>query len=242
MKLFDFPLEIPTYSSKKDEWSYTHFDSKEDFTLYMEDQFKIPGEYNLKDTHHWKEEAYKFIDSSKGETVSNGFYNRFVIGTSQYTKHWTAESEKIKVGAIYDGVYVPGPYYWYLNYCPFLDGTRGGLRFGLVFDGDLYFYHYIILCALKDKHAVVLKARQRGYSLKITSLLYWSYCWIEGSVNTIGAIDKEKVKKSWAFLERYRNHINNRTDEAFIRGPKIAKSLDWQERIEMEEENFTKRS
>lgn len=238
MKLFDFPLTVPEYSSDLDKWSEKVFETKEDFTVYMEEQFKVPGEYNLKNTHKWVEEASKFTESTKGETVSYGFYNRYVIGTSQYTKHWTFEANKIKFGAIYDGIYVPPFYYWYLNYCPFNDDVRGGLRFGKVWDGDLYFFHYIVLCALKDKHAVVVKARQRGYSLKIMALLYWSYCWREGSINTIGAIDKEKVGKSWKFLERYRNHINNRTDEAFIRGPKIAKTLDWQERIEMEDGSF----
>jgi hypothetical protein len=238
MRLFDFPLSVPTYDSETDKWTKTVYDTKEEFTEYMEDQFKVPGEYNLKNTHKWKEEAVKFTESSKGETVAYGFYNRYVIGTSQYTKHWTFESEKIKYGAIYDGTYIPGFYYWYINYCPFNDDVRGGLRFGNIWDGDLYFFHYITLCALKDKHAVVVKARQRGYSLKIMALLYWSYCWLEGSVNTVGAIDKEKVGKSWKFVERYRNHINSRTDEAFIRGPKIAKSLDWQERMEMEDGSF----
>ena len=64
-------------------------------------------------------------------------------------------------------------------------------------------------------------------SYKHMAILYWSYCWFESSVNTVGAFDEKLVKKSWRFLESYRKHINTYT--AWKRGPVLPKSLEWNE-------------
>ena len=90
---------------------------------------------------------------------------------------------------------------------------------------------------LKGKHAVILKARQRGYSFKIMSLLYWCYSWKTGSVNTIGASKEEYTIKSWRFLEFYRKHLN--TNTYWRRGPVIPAKLEWLERTYLVDGNYT---
>lgn len=237
MIFFEFPIKIPTYTSSTDTWSHTTF-TKEEFTNYVQSQFKLPGTYNLKNTDKWKERALEYTASCNNPSLENGFYTRFSKGTSQATKFWNFEKDKIKNGVIYDDHYVSPMYYWYLNYCPIQDSVRSKKSFPLVMDNDMFFYLYIMLCILKGKHAVVLKARQKGYSLKIMSILYWSYTWFPGTVNTVGAIDEEKVKKSWQFLERYRNHNNKNTSNYFRRGPVRPKALEWYERIDLADGGF----
>ena len=75
-------------------------------------------------------------------------------------------------------------------------------------------------------------------SLKIMAVLFWSYVWFEGTVNTIGAIDEGKVVKSWRFLERYKSHCDQNTSSAFKRGPVKPKLLEWLERIELKDGGF----
>jgi hypothetical protein len=240
MRFFDFPISIPTYTSSTDKWSETTFTTRGEFTQYVESQFKLPGEYNLKNTKKWKEVSIDYKNSCKRPNLEGGRYSNAIKGTASYQKFWGHERDKCKKGAIYDGVYVPPFYYFYLNFCPFNDGARGGKKsFALVMDNDLYFFHYLMLCILKNKHACVLKKRQAGYSLKIMSVLYWSYTWFEGTVNTVGAIDEGKVIKSWRFVELYKAHCDLNTDLAFKRGPVKPKTLDWVERIELKEGGYT---
>jgi len=238
MRFLEFPLRIPTYSSESDSWSETSFDTLENFTIYVESQFKIPGEYNLKNTKKWKEEGMKYARSCTRPNLDGGMYQKSPKGTTTYTKYWTQEKDKCKKGVIYDNIYVPPFYYFYLNFCPFVDDVRGKKAFALVHDNDLYFFHYVMLAMLKGKHVGVLKARQRGYSLKIMAILFWSYLWFEGTVNTVGAADEGKVKKSWLFLERYKAHCDKNTQGAFKCGPSKTKMLEWIERIELKDGGY----
>lgn len=238
MKYFKFPLQVPAYDSTSDSWGARLFETESSFIEYMEDQFKMPGKYGLKNTNKWKECAINYTKSCTRPNLEGGAYTNAIKGTSSYYKFWNFERDKCKFGVIYDDTYVPPFYYFYLNYCPFQDDVRGCKAFALVHDNDLYFFHYVTLCMLKGKHAVVLKARQRGYSLKIMSLLYWSYVWFEGTVNTIGAIDETKVVKSWRFLERYKSHCDKNTQNAMRRGPVKPKLLEWIERVDLADGGF----
>ena len=166
---FNYPLKVPTYSSSTDSWTETVFEDKKSFTEYLESQFKIPGKYNLKNTKKWKEMALKYINSCTRPNLEGGLYSNSVKGTASYMKFWTFEKEKCTKGAIYDDIYVPPFYYFYLNYCPFHEAERGKKGFALVHDNDVYFSHYLMLCMLKGKHAVILKARQRGYEQPYSS-------------------------------------------------------------------------
>ena len=135
------------------------------------------------------------------------------------------------MGYIVDDQYIPPFYYWYLNFCPIYNDVIKKKCLGDVWDSDLWFFQYIMLCMLQGKHAAVVKARQRGYSFKIMALLYWCYSWHEGSVNTIGAYKEEYTLKSWRFLEFYRKHLNANT--YWRRGPVVPKSLEWYERTQL---------
>lgn len=226
---WEYPLKIPTLDTKTNKTDYRIFETKPEFVKYMWSQFKLPGEYNLKDTHRWKDAGNHYSSTVTGPNFTGGVYTKAIKGTYIWKKFFDVEKERVKRGIIIDDVYIPPFYYWYLNYCPIHDDVLEKKRLGDVWDGDLWFFHYIMLCMLLGKHACVVKTRQRGYSFKIMALLYWSYSWREGSINTIGAYKDESTLKSWRFLEFYRKHINATT--RWMRGPVVAKSQEWNDRI-----------
>lgn len=219
--IFEFPLNIPTYNSSTKEWTYTLFDTKQDFIDFVKSKFLVPGKYELKDTkQNWQQEYNNFR--------KNGYYTNTVKNSPQWKRYWKTEKEKVLKGVIIDNHYIPPFYYFYLNFLPIYNKMLGKYNAPYVWDSDLHFFLYITLCILLGKHAAVVKTRQRGYSYKIMAILYWSYCWFEGSVNTIGAFDEDYTKKTWKYLNEYRKFIHKHT--AWKRGPTIPKALEWEER------------
>lgn len=217
----EFPLSVPTYKSKDKTWDVTIFETKREFTIFVQKQFKVPSRYKLRGTKDWRQEAAKF---DKDEA-----YTDLIPDTPKYERHWKTEKQKVINGIIVDKFYIPGFYYFYLNYCPIYNRKKKTNTFPSVFDSDYHFFLYLTLCILIGKHAVVVKTRQRGYSYKIMAVLIWSYWWFKGSRNTIGASDEEFTQKSWEYANNYRDHLNSHT--AWIRGPfGQAKNLDWIEK------------
>jgi hypothetical protein len=100
---------------------------------------------------------------------------------SEYSLFWKEELKRWKEGLVRpsDGEWIPGYYYFYLNYCPIWkveaiekdgDGKRKGKRsreFPNVWLGDYLFFHYIDQCIQNGQHAKLLKARGMGFSFKL---------------------------------------------------------------------------
>ena len=227
----EFPLRIQSYSSENQQWSYIDFETRKEFVAYMKDQFKeSPEHYKYKDSKAFQIEGLKYAAMAKQSKRANfegGHYTKFIKGSHPWKKYWQNEKDKVMRGVIIDDIYVPPFYYWYLNFCPIYVDIEKRKRLPSVWDGDLWYMQYVMLAMLLGKHVGGVKGRQKGYSYKHMAILYWSYCWFENSVNTVGAFDEKLVKKSWRFLEGYRKHINTYT--AWKRGPVLPKSLEWNE-------------
>lgn len=231
MKIWDFPLKIQTYNSENQQWGHITFDTKKDFVDFMWKQFKLPGQYGLHDVENFQMEGLKYASIAKKSGLPNfegGYYTKAIKGTHQWKKYWANEKDKVLKGVVIDEFYLPPFYYWYLNFCPIFDALAGKKRLPDVWDSDLWYMHYCMLCILLGRHIGGVKGRQKGYSYKHMAILYWSYCWFENSVNTVGAFTEDLVKKSWRFLEGYRKHLNS-SFSAWKRGPTLPKSLEWNE-------------
>ena len=96
---------------------------------------------------------------------------------SEYSRFWREEARRCRQGYVreYDGEWIPGPYYFYLNYGPILKNVlrknKGARvdRFQMlpeVYDGDYFFYHYVEQARNHGKHGNVLKRRGSGFSFK----------------------------------------------------------------------------
>ncbi len=79
-----------------------------------------------------------------------------------------------------DGEWIPGDYYFFLNYCPILltedNGTnaksgRRKIGFPRVWDGHYLMFHYLNRARGNGKHGFILASRSKGKSLSVASML-----------------------------------------------------------------------
>lgn len=132
--------------------------------------------------------------------IEHNVYTRLVPNKhpqSEYVKFWKEESRRCKEGLIResDGEWIPGYYYFYLNYSPIhitkevskedQDADSDAIRaeriytFPNVWDSDYWYFHYIEKGEMAGKYGNVLKTRGRGYSFKggaltVRNLLFYS--------------------------------------------------------------------
>jgi len=100
--------------------------------------------------------------------------------SSEYFKYWKEEARRCREGLVReDGEWIPGNFYFYLNYSPILvtKVKRGSKRadrvqgFPSFYDGDYWFFHYMHRAKEAGKHSMVLKRRGSGFSYKSASQL-----------------------------------------------------------------------
>jgi hypothetical protein len=100
---------------------------------------------------------------------------------STYFKFWAEEARRCREGFVRqsDGEWIPGNYYFQLNYAPLLraeiiKGTKQADRlegFPYVYDADYWFFHYCEQARAQGKHGANLKRRGCGYSVKASNML-----------------------------------------------------------------------
>lgn len=103
---------------------------------------------------------------------------------SEYAQFWRQELHRWKYGLVResDGEWIPGGYYFYLNYSPIwlveevvaIKGKKSkGVRkraFPKVWLGDYLFFHYLDQARENGAHAKIIKCRGVGFSFKLASL------------------------------------------------------------------------
>lgn len=131
----------------------------------------ITNPHILEDMDFFREAAIHF--------EKHGVYTRLFPNrnpNSEYFKYWKEEARRCREGhfRLSDGEWIPGFYYFYLNYSPILkvevvEGTQRAGRieaFPNVYDGDYLFYHYLEQARNAGKHTATLKKRGSGFSFK----------------------------------------------------------------------------
>jgi hypothetical protein len=157
--------------------------------------------------------------------------NRFP--SSRYMKFWREEQRRCREGLVResDGEWIPGYYYWYLNYCPILmtqdvptssedlENQIGNIRadrvedFPRVWDSDYLWYHYVEQAEQRGMHCVNIKTRGRGFSFKGSSKSTRNYYHFKRSKSFAIASEGEYLyddgilSKAWDTL----NFIDNYT-------------------------------
>lgn len=225
---------IPTYDLESKNWLNTDFETKEDFLKFVTSHFKHPGDYNLQYSEgYWNAEGDKF-DKDK-------YYCNLITGSRDFIKYWDFEKIKCDIdgGVIYknDGLeyFVPGPYYFYLNYCRIYDKVENKEKFPDIWDSDLHFFIYVALCRLEGKHSIVTKSRQKGFSFKHAAILILNTWFSQRQTNKIFAYKIDYVEATWNFISQYRNHLNRNT--GWYRNFSPDKTMDWTQRVEVVESN-----
>lgn len=131
----------------------------------------ITNPHYLEDMDYFREAAIHFN--------KNGVYTMLIPNknpNSEYQKFWKREAVRCRDGMVResDGEWIPGYFYFYLNYSPILKvSSKAGSKmadriegFPNVYDGDYLFYHYLEMARQSGKHTATLKKRGSGFSFK----------------------------------------------------------------------------
>lgn len=149
--------------------------------------FRIPKKImSLDDVNEFTTSAQHFNEF--------GMYCRYPAGSRSFMNFWKEEKRRCLDGYSIGRDYIPGYFYFYLNYSRIIKvttklDTKGSIIYGedgkpLVertggfpdfWDGDYQYFHYLNYAELSNKHAVLLKTRGRGYSFKGGSMLNRNY-------------------------------------------------------------------
>lgn len=223
-------ITIPTYDNDLKSWSSTTYDTREDFTSFVQTLFKEPGEYEFDET--------SFLFNSEGERFRlNGFYCASPFRSKDFIKYWDDQKSKCRNGVIFKNNnktwYLSRDYYMWINFLPIFDKEARKFDFPKVWDSQYHMALYEVLAELQFKHIVILKKRQFGSSYFHICKLLNQYWFEEGAVLKIGASLKDYIneKGSWKFLNEYRNFLNEHT--AWYRPNEPDKVLSWQQQIKV---------
>lgn len=182
------------------------------------DQIKEVGNYKLKDTHKWRERAIYF--------EKYGYYCPHIENTVDWLKFWKEEEKRIMEGLWIDGFYIPGLYYFYLNYLPIYQKQLNTFAFPVVYDTDYHTFLCLEHAIFRKEHFVVIKKRAAGFSLKFCVPLIRELWFSKGSPNYIACYEEAQVTKAWSdIIEPYREHLNTHT--AWYRDFNPSKILNW---------------
>jgi len=190
--------------------------------------YKNTPHYN---TEEWCQSALHFKEFGK---YTNHPVNSHI--SSSYHKFWDEEARRSLYGYNIGRDWIPGYFYFYLNYSPIyiaieLDLEEGereemdlerlmqqaqadrSFEFPDFWDGDYEYYHYLEDAERSGEHAAIIKTRGRGYSYKGGSMCNRNYYMIPGSKSFVFADEKEYLisdgllTKAWEMMD----HIEDNT-------------------------------
>ena len=219
---------IPTYENG--EWSYTDFESRQDFYEFCKSIFKEPGQYQFDETSLLFNEQARLFNK-------NGIYCTAPSGTKDFIKYWDSEKEKCRKGVIYKSGtkswYITRDYYMWLNFLPIFNKETQKYGFADVRDAQYHMALYEILAELDYKHCAILKKRQIASSYFHCGKLINQIWFEEGVTLKMGASLKDYIneKGSWKFLNEYESFLNKHT--AWYRPMNPDKTMFWQQKIEI---------
>jgi hypothetical protein len=141
---------------------------------------------------------------------------------SEYSKFWAEEARRCREGYVResDGEWIPGYYYYYLNYSPILlvkkvqvaeefQGDKARAErvhdFPAVWDSDYLYFHYIERGESKGLYGNCLKTRGRGYSFKAASMDGRNIHLFKGSKSYSMASEKEYLTKDGIITKAWDN-------------------------------------
>lgn len=176
---------------------------------------KLDFDRQYKKTDKFREAAIHF--------QKHGVYTKAKLESKEWKKFWVTQQERCISGfKTKDGDYITGFNYFYLNFCPIyrIHIVKNGkdyrpkrvTDFPSFYSYDAIYFNYIEACQDEGKHAVILKARRKGYSLKNASMLCRNYYFVPESKGYVFATDKKfltgdgVLNKAWNFMSFIDTH------------------------------------
>jgi hypothetical protein len=101
---------------------------------------------------------------------ANSAINPTVEGTLAHEEFWKEEMDRILHGYKTGGIFIPGRYYYYLNYILISTPIRGR-HYPEFVDIDLEYFTFIDDCKKNNKGIMCIKARRKGMSEKSKAIV-----------------------------------------------------------------------
>lgn len=122
-------------------------------------------------------------------------YTKSLPGTYQYKEFWDNEVDKCMNGVQKGDLWIPGPYYFYLNYQPILGKDEITGRKKKVFpkftDADLEYFKIVDRARKEKKGVIMTKPRRTGFSFKNSALVNHEYIFYRDAKCVIAAFESK---------------------------------------------------
>lgn len=116
-----------------------------------------------------------FVNTKEFSPVINDGLTNANPLSYEYREWWMEQKRRCLEGITIGGIYIPGDYYWYLNFWKIRGKDEKTGRKTLIpprfLDMDLDYFLAIEKARKAGKHMVVVKARQKGFSEKHAALM-----------------------------------------------------------------------
>jgi len=137
----------------------------------------------------------KYFQEASNYFNEHNTYTKYPIGTYQFDEYWEEETRKCKEGITHGNIYIPGSYYFYLNYTQIeLKNSKNGRKskgFPIFTDVDLEYFTFIEKARKEQKGIVLVKPRRIGFSYKSASIISHEFSFYRDAKCIIGAYESK---------------------------------------------------
>jgi hypothetical protein len=232
VQITDYWHNIPTYDGSTEKWSSKSFNNKADFRSFAEDIFIEDGP----ETGYAFDESAAIFNAEATKFLEEGHFCDAPDMSKDFLNYWRMQSERCRNGVIVYGKngrtwYLTRDYYMWINFLPIYHKEKRVYQFPDIYDGQYHTALYETLAELKSKHAVILKKRQYAMSYYHMAKLINQIWFEEGVTLKLLAYADSFIgaEGSWAFLNEYRDFLNDKT--AWYRNFEPDKVGSWLQRI-----------
>jgi len=139
--------------------------------------------------------APKYFQEAAHYFTEHGTYTKYPFGTYQFDEFWEEETRKCKEGFTHGGLYIPGSYYFYLNYTQIeLKNPNTGRKssgFPLFTDVDLEYFTFVEKARKEQKGIALVKPRRIGFSYKSAAIIAHEFSFYRNAKCIIGAYQSQ---------------------------------------------------
>jgi hypothetical protein len=158
-----------------------------------------------RNTNEFRKEAEKFL---KYRT-----YIDYPEGTYEFDQYWDEQEYLCTHGMTNSvGQRICGHHYFYLNFCQIYNKTEKRITFPDFWDTDAWVFEELEEAKKAGENICVVKARQKGGSLKFITLPLKEFYFHRESISYIAAYIEDKANRAWEMMEHMANHLDEHTD------------------------------
>lgn len=223
--------DVPTYDAVQGVWTETTFYTFGEYKEFIEARFLHPGKYKFN-------EDYLIVNEQARTWSRRGYYCDAPLKSSDFKNYWETQKKRCQRGVIIHSKtghtwYVTREYYMWLNFLPIFHKEKAKTLFPDLYDGQYHTALYEYIAELNNKHAILLKKRQYAMSYYHMAKFINQLWFEQGITLKLLAYDASYigVEGSWAFLNEYRDFLNEHT--AWYRPFDPDKTGSWQQRTKV---------